>query len=784
MIRSGISQDLQKIDSLKFVLSAQPASASKVEQMLEFYNTLTESREYEQAKQYLDSVYTLSTKLNYQAGLAKYYSTQGKLLQKQWNYTEALKYDSLSLIKWSNLGDSLQVADACVSMGEDYAWLQNLTSSKLFLDRAMRIYKEKGERPGQVNVYNKYGLIYRFRGDYPEAINQYETAIKLAEEIGDIALINKNKLSLGIIYKYQENWPKALEIFLQTVPYYEQTANLEILVPLDNCVGNLFFYQKDYSEALSHLNSALDGCRTLGMEMDAAANLTGIGQVYRELGQYNEALRYEFQALQIISAQGNRKEIGWANLEVGYTYSASGHMQEANEYFSLALEISGEVQDIELKSASLLAIGKTMIGLAENNNSGQSAELYESAKNYLNQSLDLLLGIGNKQHLTDNYMLLFKADSATGNLSSALYNYKKFTFYKDNINNVANEKEIARLQYEFLRQQKEKEITDLTLENEIKSLQVKNHRAALLASSLEAENQKAQILLLNNSEELNKLQLEKTKKDLETKNSAILLKEAELASAKKIKEFQDREIRKQKMQRNGILFTSGLLLLTGILIIRSIQLRRKLDKQQAISLERERISGDLHDDIGSGLSKIILMLEVLHKEARLDEIKDRTRAISKESLELSKNMSSVIWALNSRYDSLESLVAFIRKYASDYFENSQIGFKMNAPAHFPQVHLSSEQRRNIYYAVKEALHNIVKHANATSAEIGVTCANQVLSLKVKDNGCGLPANKNDFNGFGNGIIQMRKRMENSGGKFYMENGVGTTLTFVLPVEVK
>lgn len=77
LIRSGISQDLQKIDSLKSALSAQPASASKVEQMLEFYNTLIESREYEQAKQYLDSVYTLSTKLNYQAGLAKYYSTQG-----------------------------------------------------------------------------------------------------------------------------------------------------------------------------------------------------------------------------------------------------------------------------------------------------------------------------------------------------------------------------------------------------------------------------------------------------------------------------------------------------------------------------------------------------------------------------------------------------------------------------------------------------------------------------------------------------------------------------------
>jgi signal transduction histidine kinase len=106
------------------------------------------------------------------------------------------------------------------------------------------------------------------------------------------------------------------------------------------------------------------------------------------------------------------------------------------------------------------------------------------------------------------------------------------------------------------------------------------------------------------------------------------------------------------------------------------------------------------------------MLEVMNKETDPQEIKMKTRAISQESLELSKNMSGVIWALNSRYDALDSLVAFIRKYAGDYFENSSVQFKMNAPSNFPSLHLSSEQRSNIYYAVKEALHNIVKHSNA------------------------------------------------------------------------
>jgi signal transduction histidine kinase len=208
-------------------------------------------------------------------------------------------------------------------------------------------------------------------------------------------------------------------------------------------------------------------------------------------------------------------------------------------------------------------------------------------------------------------------------------------------------------------------------------------------------------------------------------------------------------------------------------------LKRELEKQQAVSAERERISEDLHDDVGSGLSKIILMLEVLKNESVPPQIKEKASVISEESLELSKNMSGVIWALNSRYDSLESLVAFIRKYAGDYFENTTLKFKMNAPSNFPPVHLGSEERRNIYYAVKEALHNIVKHANATVAEINVTYADQVLSLSVSDNGRGMPYS--ELNRFGNGIIQMQKRMESVGGGFFLENIEGTRITFTLPV---
>jgi signal transduction histidine kinase len=135
--------------------------------------------------------------------------------------------------------------------------------------------------------------------------------------------------------------------------------------------------------------------------------------------------------------------------------------------------------------------------------------------------------------------------------------------------------------------------------------------------------------------------------------------------------------------------------------------------------------------------------------------------------------------LNSRNDNLDSLIAFIRKYASSYFENSSMQFKMNAPSHMPQTHLSSEQRRNIFYVVKEALHNIVKHAQATDAEIIITISDSILSITIRDNGIGMP--DGELNRFGNGIIQMRDRLQSIGGEFSIESSQGTRIKLSVPV---
>ncbi len=95
------------------------------------------------------------------------------------------------------------------------------------------------------------------------------------------------------------------------------------------------------------------------------------------------------------------------------------------------------------------------------------------------------------------------------------------------------------------------------------------------------------------------------------------------------------------------------------------------------------------------------------------------------------------------------------------------------------THISGEHRRNIFFAVKEALHNIIKHAMATEAILKLTVKHNVLSIVIYDNGKGF--NKEELNKFGNGLNNMRNRMKNINGNCIIENHKGARITLTLPV---
>jgi signal transduction histidine kinase len=207
--------------------------------------------------------------------------------------------------------------------------------------------------------------------------------------------------------------------------------------------------------------------------------------------------------------------------------------------------------------------------------------------------------------------------------------------------------------------------------------------------------------------------------------------------------------------------------------------RKELEKQVAVLAakqdERNRISIDMHDELGSGVTAIRLMSEIVKskmKEATFPEIEK----ISHSANELLNKMNTIIWTMTSSNDTLENLIAYIRSYAVEFFENTAIDCIFSMPASIPPREITGEKRRNIFLSVKEALNNVAKHSQSSIVRINVTILDRMV-IEIQDDGVGIDLEK--LRKFGNGLNNMKKRMASINGEFNIENRQGTRTTFYL-----
>ncbi len=229
----------------------------------------------------------------------------------------------------------------------------------------------------------------------------------------------------------------------------------------------------------------------------------------------------------------------------------------------------------------------------------------------------------------------------------------------------------------------------------------------------------------------------------------------------------------------------GLLLLGIIFFIARFiyryQFRKQkalLEKQLAVQMERQRISSEMHDDIGAGLSGIRLLTEITKNKVKDKKGAEEVEKIYQSVGEISSKMKEVIWSLNTENDKLSNLIYYIQRQARQWLENYPCQLTVDPPEIMPDIVINGEARRNIFLIVKEAVHNIIKHSGANRVIIKITC-NTKLAITIIDNGKGMTAEQNRDDG--NGMKNMRQRVQKLNGKFFIKNQEGLTLTVEIPI---
>ena len=153
-----------------------------------------------------------------------------------------------------------------------------------------------------------------------------------------------------------------------------------------------------------------------------------------------------------------------------------------------------------------------------------------------------------------------------------------------------------------------------------------------------------------------------------------------------------------------VLLSAGVTIAITVRSIEKVKLRRRLERQEqahAVELERARIARDFHDDLGACLSHMIVLSELVKVDkAQPSEIEIHAAKIGNTARKAVQGLGTIVWAVNPRNDTLDSLVQYISQYAYDFFEASQIACHLDLPTEVPPIQLTADIRHNLFMVIK------------------------------------------------------------------------------------
>lgn len=236
-------------------------------------------------------------------------------------------------------------------------------------------------------------------------------------------------------------------------------------------------------------------------------------------------------------------------------------------------------------------------------------------------------------------------------------------------------------------------------------------------------------------------------------------------------------------RRAWFLGTLGLAAAAGLALVYRSRVARLL----ALERVRTRIAADLHDDLGSSLSRISILAEVARRQAvAAPEALPTLATIGESARELAEMASDIVWAIDPQRDDLASWAARLRRFGEDLFAPAGVAFELAVPDDAAAIRLPAGARRDLYLLAKEALNNAAKYAGAGRVRVSAARGGGRLEVVVEDDGAGFDAAAAaaaEARGGGHGLRTMRDRARRLGGELAVDSRApgGTRIAVTLPL---
>ncbi|MEO8068265.1 MAG: tetratricopeptide repeat protein [Flavobacteriales bacterium] len=605
--------------------------------------------------------------------------------------------DSLRNAVASGSQEIMVKASRLYKLSREY-WDHDLDSAFAIADRLLAFSQDSNYSTGMGHAYSSMGVVRWYQGNYPDAQHYNELALKahLSVEPQRSTDVAGSYHNLGLVHDDQGNYPEALKYYLEAMKVYAAAGVSDGEAQERSAIAVIHFNQKDLPAALSENQKALAIREANRDEWGLTETYSNLGITYVAMGKYDSALVWYDKALALRTRIDDQQGLAVSFNNYGDLYTLQGRYVDALADFEKSLAINER-----------LGYKKSMADVRLN--MGKLFDKQGDPRRALHQK-ELALKLAEEVGATDyEHMALGELSTTWAQMGDheKAYAYRlRFEALSDTIFNEEKTRSLVRQQmnYGFAQRQ----LADSLAAVEARHLAERDH-----AIELSTERNRRNLIALG--------------------AVSVLVVSLGLWS----------RLRYVRRTRDTILRTQQQLVAS--------------EKQREAEQVRTRIARDVHDEIGSELTKITLLI------AQTKRDQARTSAgplphldgIASLSRQVSASLNDIVWAVDPRHDSVQALVVHAQHYTERMLENSTARIEQHFLHTGPDRPLDPATKRNIFLLLKEALNNALKYANAERISVSLTTDERGFALCVADNGVGFDAEA--MRRKGNGLRNMEAR---------------------------
>jgi signal transduction histidine kinase len=619
-----------------------------------------------------------------------------------------------------------------------------------------------------IGFYNRQGIYQMQEGNNDAAQQNFDRALALGSTEANTLKTAETYSNLGSLNLALGNKEQAGKSFFSALKLYEQNNNLVGVGQTLSNIASLHYLLGQLPLAIEYQEKGIAVREKINDKKGLANANVNIGQLYMLAGNNAAALSHLQRSLQLAQEVNAPKLLANSFAALSVYYSRAKQYTEALSWQTKAINTFEQLDDKPMLSRLYVAAG----GLA-NAISDSSATL-----DYYLKGLKLSKELGNKDNIANAYEKLTAFYTNRGNLKKALDYNKSYYAYRDSIAELSNTAKIAEIQTRYETEKKDKAISFLNIQHKIDQLQIEKQAVELAGNVLEAEKKKNEIELLSKTTQIQDLRIIQQDEELEKQLLKATNTNQQLLLVKSEKLLKEKQLSAQKNIRN-ILFTGlGLVSMLALLVINRFKLKKKIQQQNEMLAIRNNISQNLHDEIGSTLTSINILSNVSQKaiDSQPQQAREMLHEIAEQSKMIQQNMSDIVWSIRPENEKVEDLITRMREYAAQTLEQLNVSATVNAADELATKTLPMQYRKELLLIYKEAISNIVKHANATSVIVNLENTRNQVHLSIADNGTWKGSTS------GTGTRSMKARAESLGGTLQILTlPTGTTVQATVPI---